>query len=84
MTTPGNHPAARVAAMIPRRPVAVTKWVTVADVARYLGVSKMTVYRLIHAGEIPAIAVGRSYRIRESVLMNFIEGAAVVDPSEGL
>ena len=38
---------------------------TVARVAENLGVCKMTVYRLIHAGQIDAVKVGKSYRISE-------------------
>jgi excisionase family DNA binding protein len=28
-------------------------------------VSKMTVYRLVHNGDLPAVRVGRSFRVRE-------------------
>jgi excisionase family DNA binding protein len=28
-------------------------------------VSKMTVYRLVHSGELPAVRVGRSFRVVE-------------------
>jgi excisionase family DNA binding protein len=28
-------------------------------------VSKMTVYRLVHGGELPAVRVGRSFRVKE-------------------
>ena len=28
-------------------------------------VSKMTVYRLVHGGELPAVRVGRSFRVLE-------------------
>lgn len=41
-----------------------SKFVTVAEVAGELRVSNMTVYRLIQAGQLPAVRVGRSYRIR--------------------
>jgi excisionase family DNA binding protein len=37
----------------------------VAEVADLMRVSNMTVYRLITAGELSAVRVGRSYRIRE-------------------
>ena len=37
---------------------------TVAEVAHMLRVSTMTVYRLIKAGELSALRVGRSYRLR--------------------
>ena len=40
-------------------------FLTVAEVADLLRVSTMTVYRLVQAGQLPAIRVGRSYRIRE-------------------
>jgi excisionase family DNA binding protein len=41
------------------------RFVTVGEVANLLRVSNMTVYRLVQAGQLPAIRVGRSYRIRE-------------------
>ena len=41
------------------------RFVTVAEVAEQLRVSNMTVYRLVQAGQLPAVRVGRSYRIRE-------------------
>lgn len=40
-------------------------FVTVGEVARQLRVSNMTVYRLISAGDLPAVRVGKSYRLRE-------------------
>ncbi len=40
------------------------RFFTVAEVADLVRVSNMTVYRLIQHGELPAIRVGRSYRIR--------------------
>ncbi len=43
-----------------------SRFVTVAEVAGLLRVSNMTVYRLIQSGQIAAVRVGRSYRIRET------------------
>ena len=43
-----------------------SRFVTVAEVAGLLRVSNMTVYRLIQAGQLAAVRVGRSYRIREA------------------
>ena len=37
----------------------------VREVADVMRVSTMTVYRLIHAGELPATRVGHSYRIAQ-------------------
>jgi excisionase family DNA binding protein len=36
---------------------------TVAEVASLLRVSKMSVYRLIHSGELEAVRFGRSFRV---------------------
>lgn len=52
---------------------------TVAEVADLFRVSSMTVYRLIRNGELPAVRVGRSYRVREDDLQSYLE-AQVVDP----
>ncbi|HSH62318.1 MAG TPA: helix-turn-helix domain-containing protein [Acidimicrobiales bacterium] len=40
-------------------------FLTVAEVAALLRVSNMTVYRLISAGELAAVRVGKSYRLFE-------------------
>jgi excisionase family DNA binding protein len=36
---------------------------TVAEVSAMLRVSKMTIYRMVHSGEITHVRVGRSFRI---------------------
>ena len=50
---------------------------TVAEVAAGMRVSNMTVYRLIKSGELPAVRVGKGYRIRESELQRFLEARSV-------
>ncbi|MEA2497891.1 MAG: hypothetical protein QOH26_296 [Actinomycetota bacterium] len=49
------------------------RFATVGEVARQLRVSNMTVYRLVKAGELPAVRVGRGYRIRESDVLRYLE-----------
>lgn len=49
-----------------------SRYVTVAEVADLLRVSNMTVYRLVQAGRLPAVRVGRSYRIREEDVDQFV------------
>ena len=44
------------------------RFLTVAEVAEIMRVSKMTVYRLVHAGELPAVRFGRSYRVPETAV----------------
>jgi excisionase family DNA binding protein len=52
---------------------------TAAEVADQLRVSTMTIYRLIRSGELPAVRVGRNYRVRAEDLTAYLEGQ-VVDP----
>ncbi len=48
------------------------RFLTVAEVADLMRVSNMTVYRMVHAGELPAIRFGRSFRIPESAVAEAI------------
>ena len=41
------------------------RFLTVAEVAQLMRVSTMTVYRLLKAGDLASVRVGKSYRIRE-------------------
>ncbi len=41
------------------------RFLTVAEVATMMRVSTMTVYRLLKAGDLASVRVGKSYRIRE-------------------
>lgn len=58
------------------------RFLTVAEVADLLRVSKMTVYRMVHAGDLPAVRVKRSFRVplkaveqlSESSLENWLTG----------
>jgi excisionase family DNA binding protein len=48
-------------------------FLTVAEVADMLRVSNMTVYRLINAGSLPAVRVGKSYRLTEADVDRYLE-----------
>ncbi|TXK18602.1 helix-turn-helix domain-containing protein [Homoserinibacter sp. GY 40078] len=48
------------------------RFLTVQEVADMMRVSTMTVYRLVHAGELPAVRFGRSYRIPESAVAGVV------------
>lgn len=48
------------------------RFLTVAEVAQIMRVSKMTVYRLVHAGELPAVRVGRSFRVQEKAVHDYL------------
>ena len=53
------------------------KFLTVAEVAQVMRVSKMTVYRLVHSGHLPAIRVGRSFRVPEDEVHAYLRSSFV-------
>ena len=59
------------------RPLSEVKFLTVAEVASAMRVSKMTVYRLVHGGELPAIRVGRSFRVPEQAVHDYLRDSFV-------
>ncbi|MCB1264360.1 MAG: helix-turn-helix domain-containing protein [Mycobacterium sp.] len=52
-----------------------TQFLTVAEVAALMRVSKMTVYRLVHNGELPAVRVGRSFRVHAKAVHDLLESS---------
>ena len=57
------------------RPLAELRFLTVAEVAAVMRVSKMTVYRLVHSGTLPAVRVGRSFRVPEKAVQDYLKSA---------
>lgn len=45
---------------------------TIKEIAELLKVNKMTIYRYIKAGRLPAIYLGKEYRVLESDLIAFL------------
>lgn len=64
VTTPPRDPA-----------LAEMRFLTVAEVAEVMRVSRMTVYRLVHSGELPAVRVGRSFRVPERAVHDYLSAA---------
>ena len=59
--------------MASERQLAEVRFLTVAEVATIMRVSKMTVYRLVHSGELPAVRVGRSFRVPEQAVHDYLQ-----------
>jgi len=81
---PGHPMAARPATGQPmaagpvmQRPAPrpVVSFLTVTEVAAIMRVSKMTVYRLVHGGELAAVRVGRSFRVPEPAVRDYLADA---------
>ena len=53
------------------------KFQTVAEVAAILRLSKMTVYRLVHSGDLDAIRISRrSFRVPEQAVSQYLQRCA--------
>ena len=59
--------------MSSERQLAEVRFLTVAEVAGIMRVSKMTVYRMVHSGELPAVRVGRSFRVPEDAVHQYLK-----------
>jgi excisionase family DNA binding protein len=57
------------------QPLSDVSFLTVAEVATKMRVSKMTVYRLVHNGELPAVRVGRSFRVPENAVQSYLNSS---------
>ena len=79
MSTSEQRPSrpARAAAERPENLASAVKFMTVAEVAATMRVSKMTVYRLVHGGELPAVRVGRSFRVHEKAVHDYLENSYI-------
>ena len=53
------------------------RFLTVAEVAAVMRVSKMTVYRMVHGGDLPAVRVGRSFRVPEQAVHEYLRAAFI-------
>ena len=63
--------------MAQKRALSEVRFLTVAEVAAIMRVSKMTVYRLVHAAELPAVRVGRSFRVPEQAVHDYLRDSYV-------
>jgi excisionase family DNA binding protein len=60
------------------------RYLTVAEVAELMRLSRMTVYRLVNRGELPAVRVGRSFRVPQDALDAYLRehSVEIVDDEE--
>jgi len=48
------------------------KYITIPQLAKMMGVSRVTIYRKVKAGEIPAIKVGHAYVISDKEIYKIL------------
>jgi len=70
---PAPEPAAPPARAL--EDLSQVRFLTVAEVAALMRVSRMTVYRLVHAGELASVRVGRSFRVPERAVHDYLRAA---------
>jgi excisionase family DNA binding protein len=74
------QPASAEAGSSANRPdpmLSEVRFLTVAEVAAVMRVSKMTVYRMVHSGDLPAVRVGRSFRVPEQAVHDYLRNAYI-------
>ena len=57
------------------RSLSEQRFMTVAEVASIMRVSRMTVYRMVHEGQIASVKVGRSFRVPEHAVNAYLQAA---------
>jgi excisionase family DNA binding protein len=72
-----RHPYARPAPLrpVPARPESEEKKLTVAQAAKIIGISKMSIYRLCQDDVLPHYRVGRQIRVLASGVERFLADA---------
>ncbi|WP_427019322.1 helix-turn-helix domain-containing protein (plasmid) [Pseudarthrobacter sp. P1] len=56
-----------------------SNFLTIAEVADAIRLSKMTVYRLVQSHEIAAVRFGRQYRVPEEAVEEYIQRSTLAD-----
>lgn len=49
------------------------------DLAKYIGVSKATIYRYVKKGKLPAIQIGRLWKFRKEKIDKWLEGQEIAN-----
>jgi excisionase family DNA binding protein len=55
-----------------RKELKEARFLTVKELAELCRVSPMTIYRLVHSGELKAARIGRSFRVAEAAVQQLI------------
>jgi len=61
-------------------PVQGDQLMTAAEIAEMFRCSKMTVYRMINSGDLPAVRIGRSFRVYRSAVKQHLRDSAAIPP----
>jgi len=59
------------------------EWLSVADICRYMGVSAFVVTRMLRGGELPAVKMGREWRVARSDFEDWLNAERLRSGSSG-
>ena len=62
---------------MPRTRQSGTELLTVEQVADYLQLNKLTIYKYIREGRLPAVKIGKVYRVRKPDIEAFLESKRI-------
>lgn len=54
------------------------EWLSVADICEYMGVSTFVVTRVLRTGELPAVKMGREWRVSRSDFEDWLNAQRLV------
>lgn len=57
------------------------RWLSVLEIAQYLGVSKETIYRWLDVNRIPALKVGKQWKFKVNEVDEWIRTGGAADES---
>ncbi len=77
-TMPGSEQPAAHGVVLER------EWLTYAEAGRMVGLSRVTLWKLISAGEVEAARVGRATRISRESLTAYMKRSATIPATSGI
>ena len=54
----------------------IEKWISLSEVAEYLGVAEVTIYRWLEKGKIPAHKIGTQWRFKPSMIDEWVKSGS--------
>ena len=51
----------------------VERWLSVEEIAKHLGVSKETIYKMVQKRKIPGLKIGNQWRFKKTTIDKWIE-----------
>ncbi len=59
----------------------IEKWISLSEVAEYLCVAEVTIYRWLEKGKIPAHKIGKQWRFKPSMIDEWVKSGSASEES---